>query len=215
MSDIRKIPPRTSGTGPDPVLPADAGVFVAGTVGPAVEPAVGRGVDVGAAMLFAMLAEQITRAPPPFVELLHWLIVTPAAEDDVPVAVQVSWTSVPPFAEPLHWVIVAPVVVAGKGSQPIVMPSPEPTHWFTVAAVELGLAPTKLFVTLTLQRSVPPAPLVALLHCVTLLTGAFRFFVTTVQAAVGTTAASRSGIRWRDVAATRQCALLLTAVDRG
>jgi hypothetical protein len=46
----------------------------------------------------------------------------------VPVAVQVSPTSVPPLAEPLHWVIVAPVVVAGKGSQPVVIPPPEPTH---------------------------------------------------------------------------------------
>lgn len=32
----------------------------------------------------------------------------------------------PPFAEPLHWVMVAPLVVAGKGSQPVVIPSPEP-----------------------------------------------------------------------------------------
>ncbi len=28
----------------------------------------------------------------------------------------------PPLAEPLHCVIVAPLVVAGKGSQPVVMP---------------------------------------------------------------------------------------------
>ena len=53
-----------------------------------------------------------------------------------PRRLQISPTSVPPLAEPLHWVIVAPDVVAGKGSQTIVVPiapdSPDPTHWFTV-----------------------------------------------------------------------------------
>ena len=75
-----------------------------------------------------IVAEQITRAPPPLVEPLHWLIVTSAPEDIVPLAVQVSPTRVPPLAEPLHWVIAAPEVVAGKGLQPIVIPPPEPTH---------------------------------------------------------------------------------------
>jgi hypothetical protein len=45
-----------------------------------------------------------------------------------PVAVQVIPTKVPPFAEPLHWVMAAPVVLAGTGSQPVVIPPPDPTH---------------------------------------------------------------------------------------
>ncbi len=77
---------------------------------------------------FVMLAEQMTSAPPPFVELLHWLILTPWTADFVPEAVHCRRTSVPPLAEPLHWVIVALVVVAGNGLQLLAMPSPEPTH---------------------------------------------------------------------------------------
>src|SRR5674476_1659052 len=130
-----------------------------------------------------MFAEQITRAPPPLAESLHWLMVTPWAEGFVPVAVQVRSTRVPPLAEPLHWVIVAPVVVAGKGSQVFATPPPEPTHWFTVAAVAPGLRPTKLFVTLTLHRSVPPPPLSTALHCVTAVTGLVRTFVSVLQSA--------------------------------
>src|SRR5450759_4969146 len=129
-----------------------------------------------------MFAEQMTRAPPPLAELLHWLMVTPWAEGFVPVAVHFSSTRVPPLAEPLHWVIAAPVVVAGKGSQPVVI-LPEPTHWLTVAAVAPGLTPMKLFVTLTLQRSVAPPPLSELLHCVTAVTGLVRTVVLLVQLA--------------------------------
>src|SRR5450756_1898741 len=130
-----------------------------------------------------MFAEQMTRAPPPLAELLHWLMVTPWAEGFVPVAVHFSSTRVPPLAEPLHWVIVAPVVVAGKGSQVFATPPPEPTHWLTVAAVAPGLTPMKLFVTLTLQRSVAPPPLSELLHCVTAVTGLVRTVVLLVQLA--------------------------------
>ena len=96
---------------------------VAGAVGPATDPAV--------TLLVVMLVEQMMRAPPPLADPLHWLIVTPRADDCVPVAVQVEpATTPPPLADPLHWVIVAPEVVAGKGSQAIVMPPPpaEPTH---------------------------------------------------------------------------------------
>jgi hypothetical protein len=124
-----------------------------------------------APMALTTLAEQTTRAPPPLAEPLHWLIVTGWAEAIVPVAVQVRPTGevrVKPLAEPLHWVIAAPVIVLGKGSQwivwPTMPPAPEPTHWFTVAAVEPGLTLMKLFVTLTLQRSVPPPPLIESLH---------------------------------------------------
>ena len=85
--------------------------------------------------------------------------------------------------------IVAPVVVAGNGSQPVVIPPPEPTHWFTVAAVVPALTPLKLFVTRTLQRRVPPPPLIESLHWVTAVTGEERDVVWVVQAASGTPAA--------------------------
>ena len=75
-----------------------------------------------------MLAEQSIRPPPPEPEPLHWLIVMTRAEAIVPLAMQSIPTRWPPLAEPLHWVIAASTVVAGKGSQPVVMPSPEPTH---------------------------------------------------------------------------------------
>lgn len=39
---------------------------------------------------FEMLVEQMTRAPPPFAEPLHWLILTPWDEGFVPVAVHLS-----------------------------------------------------------------------------------------------------------------------------
>ena len=81
----------------------------------------------------------------------------------------------PPLAEPLHWVMVALVVLAGKGSHSLAMPSPEPTHWFTVTAVAPVLDPTKLLVTSTLQRSVPPPPLIASLHWFTSVTRRRRF----------------------------------------
>ena len=113
---------------------------------------------------FEMFAEQMTRAPPPLAEPLHWLTLTLAAEDLVPVAVHFSCTRVPPLAEPLHWVMVALVVLAGKGSHSFAMPSPEPTHWFLVDVDAPAPRPTKLLVTLTLQRSVPPPPLIESLH---------------------------------------------------
>ena len=156
--------------------------------------AAGASVEVGGGVVevtrrFVMVAEQMTRAPPPLAEPLHWLILTPWDEGFVPVAVQVRPTSVPPLAEPLHCVIVAPVVLAGKGLQPVVMPPPEPTHWFTVAAVEPGLMPTKSLMTVTLQRSVPPPPLIELLHCVTAVTGLVRLRTVVEHAAVGLPAA--------------------------
>lgn len=80
-------------------------VVVSVSVGGGVERAVDPGGGLAATALFSMFAEQMTKAPPPLVESFHWLIVTPRAEDSVPVAVQVSSTRVPPFAEPLHCVI--------------------------------------------------------------------------------------------------------------
>ena len=69
------------------------------------------------------------------------------------------------------------------------MPSPEPTHWFTVASVAPGLTPMKSFVTSTLQRSVPPPPLIASLHWVTAMTGSVRRVVSVVHDASGSPAA--------------------------
>jgi len=160
-----------------------AGVALGAAVAPG-DAGVAPGEALGAAALLVMFAEQMIRAPPPLAEPLHWLILRAAPEDFVPVAVQVEEaTRPPPFAEPLHWVIVAPEVVAGKGSQTILMPPPpaEPTHWFTVAAVAPGLTPMKLFVILTLHRSVASPPLSALLHCVTAVTGLVRTVVLFVQ----------------------------------
>jgi hypothetical protein len=56
--------------------------------------------------------------------------------------------------------------VADEGLQTIVVPPPppEPTHSFTETAVEPGARPTKMFVTMMLQRSVEPPPLIELLH---------------------------------------------------
>jgi len=172
---------------------------MAGVAGPGLGAALavplGLGESLGlaeppaAAITLVMLEEQMTNAPPPFAESLHWLTVTLAVADAVPVAVQVNATRVPPLAEPLHCVIVAPLVVAGNGSQPMVMPPPEPTHWLTVALVEPGLRPMKLFVTWTLQRSVPPPPLIAVLHCVTAVTGSPRTLVWIEHDASGSPAA--------------------------
>ena len=136
-----------------------------------------------------MLAEQMTRAPPPLADPLHWLIRTPLDEGFVPDAVHFSCTRVPPLAEPLHCVIVALVVVAGNGSHSLAMPSPDPTHWFVVAAVAPGLRPTKLLVTLTLQRSVPPPPLIESLHWLTVVTGRFMRQTVVRHEAVGSPAA--------------------------
>lgn len=174
---------------------------------------VGGGVTESATRRFVMFAEQMTRDPPPLAELLHWLILTSPSDDRVPVAVHCSPTSVPPFAEPLHCVIVALVVVAGNGSQPTVMPPPEPTHWLTVAALVWGVIPKNRFVTPTLHLSVPPAPLIEWLHCVTAVTGCVRTFVVVTQDARGSPAAP-----WHSVTVTRAdppvTVILFTTVTR-
>lgn len=123
-------------------------------------------------------AEQISSAPPPLAEPLHWLTLTLAE----PAAIQVMPTSVPPLAEPLHCVIVALSAVAGKGWQPVVMPPPEPTHWFTVA---VPLPP----LTRTEQRSVAPPPLADPLHCATSISASLKTVTVVVQLAVGSPAA--------------------------
>lgn|SRR5690242_18184684 len=117
---------------------------------PLDEPDADDGADEGAedavSKRVSTFAEQMTRAPPPFVDPLHWLIVT-KPDASSPVAVHVSSTSVPPLAEPLHCVMSAPLVVAGKGSHPVVIPPPEPTHWFTVTATASARVSTYVFVT--------------------------------------------------------------------
>ncbi len=72
-----------------------------------------------------------------------------------------SLTSVPPLAEPLHWVIVAFVGRRGEGVAVVRDAAAGPDALVTVAFEAPGLTFTKLFVTLTLQRSVPPPPLIA------------------------------------------------------
>src|ERR1700693_3263471 len=113
----RKTTAKKSGEGSDRGTPAAPTVAVGGGVTPGVDPELEPLI-----LLFAMVAEQMTRAPPPLAEPLHWLIVTRCDDGVVPVARRVRRPRAPPLAEPLHCVIVAPVVVAGKGSQPVVMP---------------------------------------------------------------------------------------------
>lgn len=57
-------------------------------VGASDEPveAVGTGATEAAAAMFVIVAEQITRAPPPLVESLPWLMVTAWASAWVPLA---------------------------------------------------------------------------------------------------------------------------------
>lgn len=69
----------------------------------------------------------------------------------------------PPLAEPLHCVIVAPAVVA----------------------VAPGLRPMNSLEIWTLQRSVPPPPLIASLHWVTEVTGSIRMVVLVEPATCG------------------------------
>ena len=150
--------------------------------------------------VFSRRAEHTVRVPPPLAEPLHWLIVTTRPEDWLPVAVQVRDVP-PPLAEPLHCVMAAPVVFAGYGLQAFTVPVvTDPTHWLTVAAVTDGVKPTKLLVTNTLHRSVPPPPLIEPLHCVTAVTGWLTGLVVLVHEVVGTPAEPvQIGVRTTDV----------------
>jgi hypothetical protein len=173
------------------VGPVTVGVPPVGVPPVGVPPigVIATGEAPGAEMvLLEIRAEHTVRVPPPLAESLHWLIPTTRPEDRVPVAVHVS-DAPPPLPEPLHCVITAPVVVAGKGLQAFTVPVvTEPTHWLTVTAVTVAVTPTKLFVTTTLHRSVPPPPLIEPLHCATAVTGWPREVVVFVQVAVGTPA---------------------------
>ena len=57
-----------------------------------------------------------------------------------------------------------------------------------MTAVGAAAMPTKLLVTVTLQRSVPPPPLIEPLHWVTAVTGSVRVLVVIVHVASGTPA---------------------------
>jgi hypothetical protein len=85
------------------------GVDVAAPVGVDVADAVGVGVSGVAATKFDTLAVQLTSAPPPLPEPLHWSMFTGSVvvivED--PDTVHMNATLVPPLPEPLHWPTVA------------------------------------------------------------------------------------------------------------
>ncbi len=147
-----------------------AGV-VGSTVGVAVGVAVAVGVGVTTAVTkLLMFVAQVTVAPPPLPEPLHWLTVTRSAEVSVDVGtVQVTRPAAPPpLPEPLHWVTSAPVVLeTGEQAVPPAAPSvADPMHWFTVAGVVV-LSPTMLLVMSTLQMTLLPPPLATPLHCST------------------------------------------------
>lgn len=120
--------------------------------------------------LVVTLALQVTVAPPPFPEPLHWLMVTLRSELVVeadPTVQRTRCVPPPPLPDPLHWVTVAPVVLAGNGEQSVVgavpPPSPDALHWLTVAGVGVP-APVISLTTETLHVTVPPPPLPDPLH---------------------------------------------------
>ena len=86
----RPIATRNSGVGFDGARSAATTRSVGGAVG--AEPEGARGDAAAAAVIrwFEMLAEQMTRAPPPLAEPLHWLILTDLTDDFVPEAVHFS-----------------------------------------------------------------------------------------------------------------------------
>ena len=78
--------------------------------------------------MLVMLVLQLTVAPPPLPEPLHWLTVTLRSEVVEPESTLHCTRCVPPppLPEPLHWVTVALVVFAGKGLQRVVGAVPPP-----------------------------------------------------------------------------------------
>ena len=83
--------------------------------------------------MFTREVVQVTVAPPPLPEPLHWLTVTGSAAawvDGVTVH-RTRMVPPPPFPEVLHWVIVA-LVVLPSGTHTVVgavpPPVPEPLH---------------------------------------------------------------------------------------
>ena len=178
------------------------GPGVADGVGPADGVIVGAGV--GAVMLFVTLASQITVAPPPFPEPLHWLTATLRNEVVVEPEPTVHLTRCvppPPLPEPLHCVTVAPVVLAGNGLHAVVgavpPPSPDALHWLVVAAVGVT-RPVTLFTTSTLHVTVPPPPFPEPLHWSIVVTSAPELVVEELQVIV----AGALAAPWHSVSST-------------
>ena len=114
------------------------GVDVADPVGVDVADPVGVGVSDVEATKFVTVAVQLTSAPPPLPEPLHWSTFTGSVVVivDAPVTMHANPTLVPPLPEPLHCPTVAAVtdVTPGvfAGVQLPGAPVPvitEPTHW--------------------------------------------------------------------------------------
>ncbi len=149
-------------------------VGVGVTVGVGVIVGVGVTVGVGdggTVTLLVRLVRQVTVAPPPFPEPLHWSTETVRSDvvvEPEPTVHRTRRVPPPPFPDPLHWVTVAPLVVAGKGLQTVVgtVPPPVPAelHWLTVADVGV-VVPVMLLMTSTVHSTVPPPPLPEPLHC--------------------------------------------------
>jgi hypothetical protein len=122
-------------------------------------------------MLLIRETVQVTVAPPPFPDPLHWSTVTGSAEVCVDGSTEHRTRMVPPppLPELLHWVTVAPVVLP-SGVHSVVgavpPPCPDTLHWFTVAGVGVT-TPVMLLTTATLQVTVPPPPLPEPSHWVT------------------------------------------------
>ena len=138
-------------------------------VGVTVELGVGAGAGAGV-MLVVIPVRQVTVAPPPLPEPLHWLTETRSADDVVEPELTVHRTLCvppPPLPELLHWVTIALVVLAGNGSHAVVgavpPPVPEALHWLTVADVGVP-DPVMLLMTSTVHSTVPPPPFPDPLH---------------------------------------------------
>ncbi|MBG6185602.1 hypothetical protein IWX65_003583, partial [Arthrobacter sp. CAN_A214] len=123
---------------------------------------------VEAMMVVFIELVQVTVAPPPLPEPLHWLMVMGSAADIV-FDPTVHWTRIvppPPLPESLHWVTVA-FVVEPIGVQTTVgsVPPfwPEALHWFTDPAA-VSAVPVMMFSTVTLHCTAPPPPLPEPLH---------------------------------------------------
>lgn len=156
-------------------------------VGVGLAVGLGEGLACAAVTLSVRLVRQVTVAPPPLPEPLHWLTVTFRSEVVVDPEVTVHLTRCvppPPLPESLHWVTVALVVLAGNGLQATVgavpPPSPDLLHWLTVAEVGVAL-PVMLLITSTVQVTVPPPPFPEPLHWLTVVTSDAELVVDEVQ----------------------------------
>jgi len=173
-----------------------AGATVGTGVGATIAGAgVGAGVGVAATTtMFETSASQITSAPPPFAESLHWSMLTGSVDVivEAPDPVHVKPTLVPPLPDPLHWPIVAapievmPAVLVGVQLPGAPVPViTDPTHPYAVAATMAPSGvPLKWLVIVAEQRTVPPPPFAEPLHCWTLETGSLEVRVVVVQVSV-------------------------------